>query len=83
MCISVCARHIPKLLRQAPLPVAREMSAHSESGASLKLTTVKKGKSQRFIRTFKVVAHVVLPSFYIFLYFVTAVDVVICFLVFP
>ena len=36
MCISVCARHIKKLLRQSPLPVTREMSAHSESGASLK-----------------------------------------------
>ena len=46
MCISVCPRRIQKLLGQAPLPVTREMSAHSESGASLKLiTTVKKGKS--------------------------------------
>ena len=45
MCISVCALHIQKLLSQAPLPVTREMSAHSESDASLKLTTVEKGKS--------------------------------------
>ena len=46
MCISVCARHIQKLLTGAITSrLAWEMSAYSESGASLQLTRVKKGKS--------------------------------------
>ena len=67
MCISVCTPFFYKITQTGAITsYSGNERTLRERRKPYKLTTVKKGRSQRFIRTFKVVVHVVLPSFYIF-----------------
>ena len=52
------------------------MSAHSENGASLKLTTVKKGKSVKIHSNLQICCTRCIAEVLYFLFFVTGVDVV-------